>query len=30
MMFDGCWRDMTLLDDDMNTLYAVRIALNGF
>jgi hypothetical protein len=28
MMLDGCWRGMTWLDDDVDTLYTKRIGLN--
>jgi uncharacterized protein YraI len=28
MMLDGCWRDITWLDADVNTLHAKRIDLD--
>jgi hypothetical protein len=28
MMLDGCWRDMSWLDADVDTLHAKRIGLN--
>jgi hypothetical protein len=28
MILDGCWRDMTWLDADMDILYVKKISLN--
>jgi hypothetical protein len=28
MMLDGCWRDMTWFDTDVDTLHAKKIGLN--
>jgi hypothetical protein len=29
MMLDGCWRDITLFDANVDTLHAKRIELNN-